>query len=97
MGEGPINFSQGPPALMLKYETDLQVADVEKLRKEADEVFGILKIDAAKGNFTSAIVSANEKPSGLIFKTSKGYNFVYEKRADGQWHCLDDDKRKIKE
>jgi hypothetical protein len=90
--EGPINFPQGPPALMLKYETDLRVADVETLRKEADEVFGILKIDAAKGKFTSAIVSANEKPSGLIFKTSKGYNFVYEKRADGQWHCLEDDK-----
>jgi len=78
---------------MLKYETDLKVADVEALRKEADEVFGILKIDAAKGKFTSVIVSANEKPSGLIFKTSKGYNFVYEKRADGQWHCLEDDKR----
>ena len=97
LGEGPINFSQGPTALMLKYETDLQVADAEKLRKEADEVLAILKIDAAKGNFTSVIVSANEKPSGLIFKTSKGYNFVYEKRADGQWHCLDDDKRKVKE
>lgn len=78
---------------MLKYETDLKVADVEALRKEADEVFGILKIDAAKGKFTSVVVSANEKPSGVIFKTSKGYNFVYEKRADGQWHCLEDDKR----
>ena len=77
---------------MLKYETDLKIADTKALRKEADEVFGILKIDAAKGKFTSVIVSANEKPSGLIFKNSKGYNFVYEKRADGQWHCLDDDK-----
>ena len=74
-----------------------KVADAENLRKEADEVFSILKIDAAKGKFTSAIVSANEKPSGLIFKTSKGYNFVYEKRADGLWHCLDDDKRQVNE
>jgi hypothetical protein len=97
LGEGPINFSNGSTALMLKYETDLQIADPEKLRKEADEVFGVLKMDAAKGNFTSVIVSANEKPSGLVFKTSKGYNFVYEKRADGRWHCLDDDKRKVKE
>jgi len=97
LGEGPINFSKGPPALMLKYETSLQVADAEKLRSEADEVFGILKIDAAKGNFTLVIVSANEKPSGMIFKSSQGYNFVYEKRADGQWRCLDDDKRNINE
>jgi hypothetical protein len=78
---------------MLKYETDLKVADAEALRKEADEVFSMLKLDAAKGKFTSVIVSANEKSSGFIFKSSQGYNFVYEKRADGQWHCLADDKR----
>ena len=78
---------------MMKYETDLKVRETEALRKEADEVFGILKPDAENGKFTSAIVSANEKPTGMILKSSKGYNFVYEKRADGQWHCLDDDKR----
>jgi len=94
---GPISFPKAPPALMLKYETDLKVSDAEALRKESDEVFGILKVDAENGKFTSAIVSANEKPTGLILKNSKGYNFVYEKRADGQWHCLEDDKHTAKE
>jgi hypothetical protein len=79
---------------MLKYETDLKISDVDALRKEADEIFGVLKVDAENGKFTSAIVSANEKPTGLILKSSKGYNFVYEKRADGQWRCLEDDKQK---
>ena len=79
---------------MLKYETNLKISDVDALRKEADEIFGVLKVDAENGKFTSAIVSANEKPTGLILKSSKGYNFVYEKRADGQWHCLEDDKQK---
>jgi hypothetical protein len=60
------------------------------LRKEADEIFSVLRVDAENGQFRSAIVSANEKPTGLILKNSKGYNFVYEKRADGQWNCLDD-------
>jgi hypothetical protein len=81
---GQINFSKGPPALMLKYETDLKVGDVEALRKEADEVFGILRVDAENGKFTSSIVSANEKPNGPTLKSFKSYNFVYEKRADGQ-------------
>jgi hypothetical protein len=90
----PINFPKGPSALMLKYETNLKISDVDALRKEADEIFGVLKVDAENGKFTSAIVSANEKPTGLILKSSKGYNFVYEKRADGQWHCLEDDKQK---
>jgi hypothetical protein len=90
----PINFSTGPPALMLKYETDLKISDTEPLHKEADEIFEVLRADAEKGKFTSAIVSANGKPSGLILKNSKGYNFVYEKRADGQWRCLEDAKQK---
>jgi len=79
---------------MLKYETDLKISDTDALRKEVDEIFAVLKVDAENGQFRSAIVSANEKPTGLILKNSKGYNFVYEKRSDGQWHCLDDDKRK---
>jgi hypothetical protein len=94
LGTGRIDFPKGPPALMLKYETDLKISDIEALRKEADEIFAVVKVDAENGQFRSAVVSANEKPTGLILKNSKGYNFVYEKRADGQWHCLDDDKRK---
>jgi len=89
-----IDFPKAPPALMLKYETDLKISDVEALRKEADEIFAVFKADAENGKFTSAIVSANDKPTGLILKNSNGYNFVYEKRADGQWHCLEDDKHK---
>src|SRR5271156_1668313 len=89
-----INFAQGPPALMLKYETDLKIADRDALRKEVDEIFAVFKADAENGQFRSAIVSANEKPTGFILKKSNTYNFVYEKRADGQWHCLEDDKGK---
>jgi hypothetical protein len=79
---------------MLKYETDLKISDTDALRKEVEEIFAVLKVDAENGKFRSAIVSANEKPTGLILKKSNGYNFVYEKRADGQWHCLEDDNRK---
>ena len=76
---------------MLRYETDLKVSDKAALRKEADEIWSVLKVDAENGHFTSAVVSANEKPSGLVLKKSSGYNFVYEKRADGKWHCVEDD------
>lgn len=89
-----INFAQEPPALMLKYETDLKVGDKDALRKEVDEIFAVFKLDAENGQFRSAIVSANEKATGFILKKSNAYNFVYEKRADGQWHYLEDDKAK---
>ena len=91
---GSINFSQGPPALMLKYETDLKLSDKDALRKEADEIFTVLRVDAENGHFSGAIVSANERPTGFILKKSRGYNFVYQKRADGVWHCLEDEKGK---
>jgi len=79
---------------MLKYGTDLKVSDKDALRKEVDEIFGVFKVDAENGQLRSAIVSANEKPTGFILKKSNTYNFVYEKRVDGQWHCLEDDKGK---
>jgi hypothetical protein len=79
---------------MLKYETDLKTSDKDALRKEVDEIFTVLKGDAEKGQFRSAIVSANEKPTGFIVRKSNAYNFVYEKRTDGQWHCLEDHKGK---
>ena len=63
LGTGRIDFPKGPPALMLKYETDLKISDTDALRKEVDEIFAVLKVDAENGQFRSAIVSANEKRS----------------------------------
>ncbi len=93
LGVAPITFTQGPPALMVRYETDLKVSDKGALRKEADEVWSFFKNDAENAHYQSSVVSAIEKPTGLLFKTSSGYNFVYQKRADNQWHCLEDDKK----
>jgi len=85
----PLHYTNGnPPSLMFQYQTDLKIADMQELIKEADDIWGTLRVDAERGNFTSAIVSAREVPSGLIFKQSKGFNFVYEKGSDGVWHRL---------
>ncbi len=90
LGMMRMNFSQGSPALLLRYQTDLKVSDKDELRKEVDDIWTAFQVDADKGEFKSAIISANEKPTGFIFKKSSGYNFVFEKRADGQWYCLSD-------
>src|SRR5882724_8391694 len=87
LGVGRINFPQNPPALMLKYETNLKIGERTALREEVGEIFSVFKVDAENGQFRSAVVSANEKPAGFILKKSNSYNFVYEKRTDGQWHC----------
>jgi hypothetical protein len=77
-------------AVELQYETELKVSDLTALRKEADQVWDVFRPDVEKANEKAAIVSAVEKrPPGVITK-SEGYNFVFEKRPDGAWHCLDD-------
>lgn len=78
---------------MLQYQTDLKIPakpeDSSKdLLSEVDDIWPSLRVDAEKGNYTSAIISAREVPRGLIFKQARGYNFVYEKGPDKSWHRL---------
>src|SRR5258708_28734363 len=89
----PMHLSAGAPALMLQYETDYKISDQAELRKEVDEIWSYFKTDVEKGNFTSAIISANEVPHGFIVKNGRTYNFVFEKQPDGTWQCLDDKKK----
>jgi hypothetical protein len=87
----PLHYTNGnPPSLMFQYQTDLRVSEKEALRVEADEIWPVLRIDAERGNLTTAIVSAHEVPTGLFLKKSQGFNFVYEKGSDGSWRRLGD-------
>jgi hypothetical protein len=82
----PIRFQNGETALMLKYQTLLKVGDTASLRTEVRDIWSVFKVDAESAQVGSAIISANEVPSGLIFKTGKGYNFVFQRTTDGSWH-----------
>jgi hypothetical protein len=87
----PLHYTNGnPPSLMFQYQTDLQVSDKDELRTEVDEIWPVLRIDAERGNYKSAIVSAREVPHGIFIKNAKGFNFVYEKGSDGAWRRLGD-------
>jgi len=79
---------------MLQYQTDLKVSDKAALRAEIDEIWLVFKNDVERANLKDAIINANEVPQGFIIKKSNSYNFVYEKRPDGTWNCLDDTSAK---
>lgn len=70
---------------MLKYETNLNLSDKHPLAKEADDVWDLFRLDVERAGFTSAIISANVKPSGGFIHANQSYNFVFEKDAQGQW------------
>jgi hypothetical protein len=95
----PAYFPQGPPTLIMTCETDIRIEDMAALRKEVDEIWEIFRKDVESAHMTMAAIrmTHNEEPGlmtvvGLI-TVGKGYGFVYEKRADGKWYCLDDDKK----
>src|SRR5258708_19171146 len=77
MGVTQIHFSSGENALMLKYQTDLKVSDRDALRKEVDEIWSSFHNEADNAHVQSAIVSANDIPQGIVFKSGQAYNFAY--------------------
>jgi hypothetical protein len=89
LGLGPMRLGDGTTTLMFKYQTDLDISNIEGLKAEADDIWTGLREDVVQGHFDSAVISANDAPKGFIFKQGHAYNFVYEKGADGDWHRLE--------
>ena len=71
--------------MMLSYQTDLKVSDKAQLQTEVEEIWPEFKKDVEANNFSAAIISAHEVPSGVILKRSNAFNFVFKKQADGAW------------
>jgi hypothetical protein len=91
LGMAKMAFPQGPPALMLRYLTEIDIQDRVALRREADEIWPVFRVDVEKANLSDAILSAN-RLKGSIINTGSSYNFVFKKNAAGAWTCLDDRK-----
>jgi hypothetical protein len=87
---GPMQFSSGNSALMLRYKTAIPLTDMASLRKEANEVWDRFQIDVEHAGNQQAIVSANEPETGGIISHSQGCNFIFEKK-DGSWRFLEGD------
>jgi hypothetical protein len=92
-GVGPGYFSSGPPALIMNCETDISIDDKAELRKEVDEIWEIFRKDVENAHMTIGVIRMVHNESTGIVTHAKGYGFVFEKRADGRWRCLDDDKK----
>lgn len=88
LGMGPIRIASGETGLMLNYQTDLKISELDSLRKEVDDIWPTFQVDAQNAKVSFAVISANEVPEGIIFKRNRQYNFVFQKSADGTWHAL---------
>lgn len=92
-GMGKMDFPNSEPALVMNYLTDIPIEDKVALRKEVDEVWSVFKKDVEIARLKAGVIRANHAEGSGFVKSGQGYGFVFVKRDDGEWHCLDDDKQ----
>ena len=92
-GMGKMNFPNSDPALVMNYLTDISIDDKEALRKEVDEIWSVFQKDVENAKLKAGVIRATHVEGSGLIKSGKGYGFVFVKREEGKWHCLDDDKQ----
>jgi hypothetical protein len=92
-GMGKMEFPNSGPALIMNYLTDISIDDKVALRKEANEIWEEFQKDVENAYLKAGVIRATHVEGTGFVKSGKGYGFVFVKRDDGKWHCLEDDKK----
>jgi|GEM_PF-2081787 len=81
-----ISFKDGPPALGLKYETDLDIKNKQLLREEAEKIWPFFRPTVEKHGMTNAALIASEprKYTGPTY-TVNNFTFVVKSKKNGTW------------
>ena len=88
-----MHFSDGEDALILNCETDISISDTPDLRKEVGEIWNIFRKNVESANMTNGVIRISHTEGSGLITHNQGFGFVFQKRADGQWYCLQDDKK----
>jgi hypothetical protein len=89
-----VNFSQGEPALVLNYETDIPIDDMKSLRKEVDTIWESFRKDVEKAQLKNGVIRATYYDNSGWLRVGKGYGFVFTKGDDGKWRSDNDQQKK---
>ncbi len=92
-GMKKMDFANSDPALVLNYQTEIPIDDRVALRKEVDEIWEVFQRDVEAANLKGGVIRATHLEGSGLVRNGKGYGFVFVKREDGTWHCLEDDKK----
>ena len=84
---GKMHFSNDDPALTLKYQTDINIDNIDLLRREAKEIWPVFRVDVEKSGLTSAVITAISQPTTklLFFSSSRSFTFVVTMKDNGTW------------
>jgi len=91
---GEMDFPNGDSALVMEYQTSIPIVNMAALRKEVDWIWDALRMDVENAKLKTGVIRAvHPDGGGGLVSQSKGYGFVFTKRDDGKWHCLQDEKQ----
>ncbi len=88
-----IDFPNGDSALVMEYQTDIAIDKMEALRSEVEWIWAGFAVHVENAGFKTGVIRAVHPEGTGLVTTSKGYGFVFVKRDDGKWHCLQDEKK----
>jgi len=88
-----MDFPNGDSALVMEYQTDIPIDKMEALRSEVDWIWEAFAVDVENARLKTGVIRAVHPNGTGLVTTSKGYGFVFVKRDDGKWHCLEDEKK----
>lgn len=89
----PLRFSDGASALLLDYQTDVNIHDTIALRAEVLELWPLVRRDVEALKERNAILRANASRRGLFvgnlgFWRFQRYGFVFQQGTDGTWRIV---------
>jgi len=71
--------------LILDYQTDIPISDVDALKREADKIWPYFKNDVEQAGMNEALIRANSPPTGTIIQETSSHGLAYKKAPDGTW------------
>lgn len=77
-------------SLILRYQTERNIADKKEIAAEADDVWDMFKVELEKNSIGAAVISVYAQPLGGG-KFNQQYDFVLVKDGTGKWQCFNDD------
>jgi hypothetical protein len=82
---GKMSFPESGPALILRYQTDLNLDDKQALAQEVDAIWPDFQKEVQSAEVTGAAITASERPRGWPLYHMRQFTFVYTQQPDGTW------------
>lgn len=92
-GVHKMDFPNGESALIMEYQTAIPISNMVQLRNEVGWIWEAFSVDVENAKLTNGVIRATHPEGSGLLTHSKGYGFVFAKRPDGKWHCLQDEKK----